>query len=164
LNCTFIEPNSAQTPALAPNKEHWFNLIVVGSSNAGESNVAKFYSGKLNAAAYGIATESDQTAKIDEAIRYLNALGGGTLYFEMGTSCSFLLLMPKTSLSTATSLLMAMGLHSLPDAATTPVPALIPPKDITSAHPLIFACCKNLRMNRRVFFCQHLPLCAHSEL
>ncbi|MDR3218721.1 MAG: T9SS type A sorting domain-containing protein [Dysgonamonadaceae bacterium] len=85
INCLFIEFNKVQTPALTSGKEHWFKLVVVGGPNAGESNIAKFYSGKLDAESYGITTGTDQTIKIDEAIRYLNSLGGGTLSFETGT-------------------------------------------------------------------------------
>jgi len=84
-SCTFIESNKIQTSTLTPNKEHWFRLVVTGGANAGESNIAKFYSGKLDARGYGILTGTNQTTKIDEAIRYLNSLGGGTLYFVGGT-------------------------------------------------------------------------------
>ena len=84
-SCTFKTINQIQTASLAPDKEYWFKLAVSGGRNAGESNIAKFYSGKLDAKKFGITTDTDQTAKIDEAIQYLNSLGGGTLYFAGGT-------------------------------------------------------------------------------
>jgi len=84
-SCTFASANKIQTSPLAANKEYWFKLAVSGGDNAGESNIAKFYSGKLDAKDFGISTGTDQTEKIDEAIRYLNDLGGGTLYFAGGT-------------------------------------------------------------------------------
>lgn len=84
-SCTFIEANKVQTSTLSPNKEYWFKLNITGGVNAGESNIAKFYSGKLDAKGFGIAINTDQTEKIDEAIQYLNELGGGTLYFAGGT-------------------------------------------------------------------------------
>jgi polygalacturonase len=72
---------------LAPNTEHWFKLIISGGKRAGDSNIAKFYTGKLNAKQMGAKGDgrTDDTQAINDAILYLSALGGGTLLFENGT-------------------------------------------------------------------------------
>ncbi|NOV04360.1 cohesin domain-containing protein [Paenibacillus planticolens] len=72
---------------LAPNTEYYFKLAVAGGVNAGDSNIAKFYTGKFNAKLMGAKGDgkADDTQAIDNAILYLNALGGGTLLFENGT-------------------------------------------------------------------------------
>lgn len=72
---------------LAPNTEYDFKLDVRGGENHGQSNVASFYAGKLNAKLMGAKGDglADDTEAINRAIRYLNEIGGGTLLFENGT-------------------------------------------------------------------------------
>ncbi|WP_261807712.1 hypothetical protein [Paenibacillus sp. N3.4] len=72
---------------LNPNKEYYFKLAVAGGANTGDSNIAKYYTGKFNAKMMGAKGDgkADDTQAIDNAILYLNALGGGTLLFENGT-------------------------------------------------------------------------------
>ncbi|MBS4216666.1 carbohydrate-binding domain-containing protein [Neobacillus rhizophilus] len=72
---------------LTPNTEYFFRLDVTGGENNGESNIAKFYTGKFNVKlmdAKGDGT-ADDTEAINNAIAYLNSIGGGTLLFENGT-------------------------------------------------------------------------------
>ncbi|MCI6886497.1 MAG: hypothetical protein MR868_04505 [Lachnospiraceae bacterium] len=71
---------------LEEDMEHWFRLDVVGGSNAGRSNIAKLYSGMYNVRTKaGAPTDgSNAAAVIDEAIAYMNSLGGGTVLFEGG--------------------------------------------------------------------------------
>lgn len=72
---------------LTPDTEYYFKLAVTGGENNGSSNIAKFYSGKLNAKLIGAKGDgkTDDTDAINEAILYLNSIGGGTLLFENGT-------------------------------------------------------------------------------
>ncbi|TDF94443.1 S-layer homology domain-containing protein [Paenibacillus piri] len=72
---------------LAPNKEYYFKLAVAGGENRGDSNIAKFYTGKYNVKLMGAKGDgkTDDTQAINDAILYLNSLGGGTLLFENGT-------------------------------------------------------------------------------
>ncbi|MGG1551960.1 S-layer homology domain-containing protein [Paenibacillus ferrarius] len=72
---------------LTPNTEYYFKLAVVGGENAGDSNIAKFYTGKLDAKLMGAKGNgtADDTDAINDAIIYLNSLGGGTLLFTGGT-------------------------------------------------------------------------------
>ncbi|GIH20031.1 carbohydrate-binding domain-containing protein [Rugosimonospora africana] len=72
---------------LTPNTEYDFRLDVSGGTNHGESNVAKFYTGKLDAKLMGAKGDgvADDTDAVNRAIGYLNAIGGGTLLFENGT-------------------------------------------------------------------------------
>lgn len=71
---------------LTPDMEHWFCLSVTGGSNAGISNTAKLYSGMYRVRTEGGAPVdgSDAAGKINEAIAWLNTLGGGTVLFEGG--------------------------------------------------------------------------------
>ncbi|GAA4843449.1 hypothetical protein GCM10023310_21680 [Paenibacillus vulneris] len=72
---------------LTPNTEYYFKLAVNGGENTGDSNIAKFYTGKFNAKLMGAKGDgkADDTQAINDAIMYLNSLGGGTLLFENGT-------------------------------------------------------------------------------
>ncbi|MEU4479040.1 carbohydrate-binding domain-containing protein [Micromonospora sp. NPDC023966] len=72
---------------LTPDTEYNFKLDVRGGRTNGESNVASFYTGKLNAKLMGAKGDglADDTEAINRAIRYLHEIGGGTLLFENGT-------------------------------------------------------------------------------
>ncbi|WP_216624831.1 carbohydrate-binding domain-containing protein [Paenibacillus foliorum] len=72
---------------LTPNTEYYFKLGITGGVNAGDSNIAKLYTGKFNAKLMGAKGDgkADDTQAINDAILYLNSLGGGTLLFEDGT-------------------------------------------------------------------------------
>ncbi|MFU8874746.1 carbohydrate-binding domain-containing protein [Micromonospora sp. SL4-19] len=71
---------------LTPNTEYGFKLQVTGGENNGESNVATFYTGKLDVKLMGAKGDglADDTEAINRAVRYLNKIGGGTLLFENG--------------------------------------------------------------------------------
>jgi polygalacturonase len=81
------QSNVVEVANLIPNTEHWFKLVVTGGENNGDSNIAKFYSGKFNVKLMGAKGNgsADDTNAINEAVAYLNSLGGGTLLFEGGT-------------------------------------------------------------------------------
>ncbi|MEH7387780.1 hypothetical protein V7147_20625 [Bacillus sp. JJ1521] len=78
---------SIEISNLTPNTEYYFKLVVTGGDNAGDSNIAKFYTGKYDAKLMGAKGDgkADDTDAINKAILYLNSLGGGTLLFENGT-------------------------------------------------------------------------------
>ncbi|MCR8636500.1 S-layer homology domain-containing protein [Paenibacillus sp. N5-1-1-5] len=92
---TWTESNAAvsaqsevvEVANLTPNTEYYFKLAVAGGENNGDSNLAKFYTGKFNAKLMGAKGDgkADETQAINDAIIYLNSLGGGTLLFEGGT-------------------------------------------------------------------------------
>ena len=73
----------ASITGLAPDKLYAFRL---SGKTGGFSNLAWFYSGKMDIKNFGVAGEDgqDYTEKINEAIRYLNSIGGGTLLFSKG--------------------------------------------------------------------------------
>lgn len=80
------QSEEVQVTNLTPNTEHWFKLVVIGGRNEGDSTIVKFYSGKFNARLMGAKGDgiTDDTDAINDAILYLNSLGGGTLLFESG--------------------------------------------------------------------------------
>ncbi|NOV01022.1 S-layer homology domain-containing protein [Paenibacillus planticolens] len=82
-----IQGNEVEVANLTPDSEYYFKLVVNGGENSGDSNVAKFYTGKFNAKLLGAKGNgtADDTQAINDAIVYLNSLGGGTLLFENGT-------------------------------------------------------------------------------
>ena len=55
-------------------------------ANKGFSNTVQFYSGKMDIKNFGVIADgnTDNTDKINEAIEYLNKIGGGTLLFSEG--------------------------------------------------------------------------------
>jgi polygalacturonase len=63
-----------------------FRLYIKSGENKGHSNIVKFYAGKLDVKTYGVTGEDghDDTDKINEAIDFLNEIGGGTLLFSDG--------------------------------------------------------------------------------
>jgi len=72
---------------LTPNTQYDFKLDVKGGENNGESNVATFYTGKLDVKLMGAKGDgvADDTEAVNQAVRHLNEIGGGTLLFENGT-------------------------------------------------------------------------------
>jgi polygalacturonase len=77
----------AMISGLSPNKLYNFKLLVKEGEHKGFSNTVQFYSGKMDVKSLGIIGDGvqDNTVKINEAISYLNQLGGGTLFFSDGT-------------------------------------------------------------------------------
>jgi polygalacturonase len=80
-----IDPKRAMASitGLTPNKLYAFRL---SDKTGGFSNLAWFYSGKMDIKSFGVAGEDhqDYTEKINEAIGYLHGIGGGTLLFTKG--------------------------------------------------------------------------------
>ncbi|MBW4889220.1 endopygalactorunase [Mucilaginibacter sp. HMF5004] len=71
---------------LLPDQHYAFRLLLAGGPHKGASNIVHFYSGKVNISKWvksAIAAE-DNTDNINQAISYLNSIGGGTLYFGNG--------------------------------------------------------------------------------
>ena len=79
----------ATVTGLQPNKLYEFKLFVKEGEHKGYSNKAWFYSGKMDIKSlndYGVTGDStvDYTDAINEAILYVNRIGGGTLLFSKG--------------------------------------------------------------------------------
>lgn len=72
---------------LQPDHLYAFKLLVKGGDNAGESNVAWFYSGLQDVKTLGVKGDgvADDTDAINRAILETNRLGGGILRFTEGT-------------------------------------------------------------------------------
>ena len=87
-----LAPDCAECQAndLKPDLEYWFCMEVIGGRSAGRSNVAKLYSGMYNVRTCGNAPTDGTNAagKINEAIAYMESLGGGTVLFEGGIFCT----------------------------------------------------------------------------
>lgn len=77
---------TASISGLLPNRLYQFRLSVNEGMYRGVSNVVEFYSGKMDIKNFGVIADgnSDNTDKINEAIQYLNQIGGGTLVFSNG--------------------------------------------------------------------------------
>ncbi|MDR2902935.1 MAG: Ig-like domain-containing protein, partial [Clostridiales bacterium] len=66
---------------------HRYRLLVTGGAQAGASNEIGFYSGKLDATLFGAVADGDEKTcpanktAINNAINWLNSIGGGTLNF-----------------------------------------------------------------------------------
>jgi len=71
---------------LAPGKLYHFRLLVNDGSHKRFSNTVQFYSGKMDIKSFGVIADgnTDNTDKINEAIEYLDQIGGGTLLFSDG--------------------------------------------------------------------------------
>jgi len=71
---------------LVPNQLYYFRLSVNDGSHKGFSNQVQFYSGKMDIKSFGVIADgtTDNTDNINEAIAYLNQIGGGTLLFSDG--------------------------------------------------------------------------------
>jgi polygalacturonase len=78
--------STASVSGLEANKLYTFKLLVNGGVNKGSSNAVQFYSGKMHVKSFGVLGDGqeDATDKINEAIAYLNKMGGGTLLFSKG--------------------------------------------------------------------------------
>ena len=78
---------TATISGLTANKLYSFKLSVKDGEHKGFSNLVYFYSGKMDIKNFGVTGDgvADNTEKINEAIEYLNQLGGGTLLFSEGT-------------------------------------------------------------------------------
>lgn len=72
---------------LKPNQLYAFKLRVKGGDNHGDSNIAWFYSGLWDVKTLGVKGDAvaDDTDALNHAIRKVNGLGGGILYFPAGT-------------------------------------------------------------------------------
>jgi len=81
-----MNSNKVAVTGLQANREYAFKLAVESGAHKGESNIVRFYSGKLDINKFGVTANGteDNTDKINEAISYLDQLGGGTLYFGKG--------------------------------------------------------------------------------
>ena len=83
-----IDPKkgAATISNLTSNKLYQFRLSVNDGSHKGFSNTVRFYSGKMDIKSFGVIADgnTDNTDKINEAIEYLNQIGGGTLLFSGG--------------------------------------------------------------------------------
>lgn len=77
---------TASVSGLQPNKLYTFRLSVKDGAHKGLSNAVQFFSGKLDIKSFGVTGDGkeDNTEKINEAIAYLNRIGGGTLLFSDG--------------------------------------------------------------------------------
>jgi polygalacturonase len=77
---------TASVSGLQPNQLYTFKLSVKKGANKGFSNSIQFYSGKMDVKSFGVRGDGkeDATDKINEAIAYLNKIGGGTLLFSDG--------------------------------------------------------------------------------
>jgi polygalacturonase len=84
-----IDPatSTSTVSGLLPNHEYAFMLKVNNGTNKGESNIARFYSGKMDVKSFGATGNGtdDNTDAINSAIEHLNQMGGGTLLFSKGT-------------------------------------------------------------------------------
>ncbi|HEX7903184.1 MAG TPA: endopygalactorunase [Chitinophagaceae bacterium] len=81
-----LKKATAIVSGLTPGKQYSFKLLVNDGWHRGSSNIVEFYSGKMDIKNFGVIADgvADNTEKINEAIEYLNQLGGGTLLFSEG--------------------------------------------------------------------------------
>jgi polygalacturonase len=77
---------TARVDGLQPNRMHAFRLAVGTGKSEAMSNVARFYSGKMDIKSFGATGEgtADDTDKVNAAIAQLAGIGGGTLLFSDG--------------------------------------------------------------------------------
>jgi len=77
---------TASISGLLPNKLYHFRISVNEGIHKGLSNSVQFYSGKMDIKDFGIIADgnTDNTDRINEAIRFLNEIGGGTLLLSEG--------------------------------------------------------------------------------
>jgi len=77
---------TAIIPKLTADKLYLFRLSVNDGWHKGFSNTVQFYSGKMDVKSFGVIADgnTDNTDKINEAIEYLDQIGGGTLLFSDG--------------------------------------------------------------------------------
>jgi polygalacturonase len=81
-----IQNGTAVIDGLNPNQLYTFRLSVKDGICKGVSNLVHFYAGKMDIKDFGVTgnDNEDNTGKINEAIAYLNSIGGGTLFFSKG--------------------------------------------------------------------------------
>ncbi|MEE1945290.1 glycosyl hydrolase family 28-related protein [Pedobacter sp. KR3-3] len=86
-NAVDLKTNTAELANLKPHLLYSFRLSVKDGEKKGYSNLVQFYTGKMDVKKFGVNADDqiDDTQKINEAIAYLNKIGGGTLYFGRGT-------------------------------------------------------------------------------
>ncbi|MEJ8818602.1 endopygalactorunase [Lacibacter sp. H407] len=78
--------NTATIAGLIPDKLYRFKLYTKEGVHKGSSNEITFFSGKMDVKLFGVNGDgvADHTEKTNEAISYLNSIGGGTLLFSDG--------------------------------------------------------------------------------
>jgi polygalacturonase len=71
---------------LLSNKKYLFRLAVKQGNNNSHSNIAEYYSGKLDIKEFGVngTDNTDNTDAVNKAIAYLHKTGGGILRFSKG--------------------------------------------------------------------------------
>jgi polygalacturonase len=81
-----VKTASATITGLQPNKLYTFRLLVNDGPHKGVSNIARYYSGKLDIQLFSATADSSQdcTQAINKAIEFLSEIGGGTLLFSKG--------------------------------------------------------------------------------
>ena len=81
-----LKKGLAAISGLQPKKTYTFKLNVKNGSGKGFSNEVKFYTGKMDVKSFGVKGDGrvDDTQGINEAIEFLNKMGGGTLMFSAG--------------------------------------------------------------------------------
>lgn len=81
-----LKKGVATVAGLTPKQLYTFRLTVKNGNHKGFSNSVYFYSGKMDIKDFGVTGEenTDNTDKINEAIDYLDKIGGGTLLFSKG--------------------------------------------------------------------------------
>jgi polygalacturonase len=77
---------SATVSGLQPDRLYGFRLVIDDGDHRGASNPAWFYTGKRDIKSFGIAGDGiqDDTDAINNAIKWLANIGGGTLRFSAG--------------------------------------------------------------------------------
>jgi len=87
-SAAMIDPKkgTATISNLTAGKLYHFRLSVNDGPHKGFSNTVQSYSGKMDIKRFGAIADgsTDNTDKINEAIEYLNKIGGGTLLFSDG--------------------------------------------------------------------------------
>lgn len=80
------QKSTAIIAGLIPDKLYRFKLYTKEGVHKGSSNEITFFSGKMDVKQFGANGDgvTDHTEKINEAISYLNSIGGGTLLFSDG--------------------------------------------------------------------------------
>lgn len=78
---------SVNVENLKADQLYTFRLKVKDAAHKGYSNQAQFFTGKMDVKRFGVQADDllDDTEKINEAIAYLNKIGGGALLFTKGT-------------------------------------------------------------------------------
>lgn len=82
-----VEHGAAAVTGLRRDKLYHFRLLVKDGVHRGGSNIASDYTGMLDIRKFGVQGNdtTDHTAAINEAVRFMHNIGGGTLLFSEGT-------------------------------------------------------------------------------